>query len=84
MSIQQGLRVAAVTGSNMGYFLSELAYIIYAVSPKDGPLPYPGMPVIFFLIINFFVVQSVRKMFNRSEANESFYIFLFHRFLVRE
>ncbi|XP_076291847.1 villin like protein quail isoform X2 [Lasioglossum baleicum] len=41
----EGLRVAAVTGSNMGYFLSELAYIIYAVSPKDGPLPYPGMPV---------------------------------------
>ncbi|XP_043513698.1 villin-1 isoform X3 [Frieseomelitta varia] len=41
----EGLRVTAVTGSNMGYFLSELAYIIYAVSPKDGPLPYPGMPV---------------------------------------
>ena len=34
----------------MGYFLSELAYIIYAVSPKDGPLPYPGMPVIFSLL----------------------------------
>ncbi|CAK9814595.1 VIL1 [Anthophora plagiata] len=41
----EGLRVTAVTGSNMGHFLSELAYIIYAVSPKDGPLPYPGMPV---------------------------------------
>ncbi|XP_076243409.1 villin like protein quail [Calliopsis andreniformis] len=41
----EGLRVTAVTGSNMGYFLSELAYIIYAVSAKDGPLPYPGMPV---------------------------------------
>nr|XP_034174983.1 villin-like protein quail isoform X1 [Osmia lignaria]XP_034174984.1 villin-like protein quail isoform X1 [Osmia lignaria] len=41
----EGLRVTAVTGSNMGYFLSELAYIIYAVSLKDGPLPYPGMPV---------------------------------------
>lgn len=46
MFVQQGLRVTAVTGSNMGHFLSELAYIIYAVSPKDGPLPYPGMPVI--------------------------------------
>ncbi|XP_017761928.1 PREDICTED: villin-1 isoform X1 [Eufriesea mexicana] len=41
----EGLRVTAITGSNMGYFLSELAYIIYAVSSKDGPLPYPGMPV---------------------------------------
>ncbi|XP_026673009.1 villin-like protein quail isoform X2 [Ceratina calcarata] len=41
----EGLRVTAVTGSNMGRFLSELAYIVYAVSPKDGPLPYPGMPV---------------------------------------
>ncbi|XP_043799058.1 villin-like protein quail isoform X2 [Apis laboriosa] len=40
----EGLRITAVTGNNMGYFLSELAYIIYAVSPKDGPLPYPGMP----------------------------------------
>ncbi|XP_076763747.1 villin like protein quail [Xylocopa sonorina] len=41
----EGLRVTAVTGNNMGCFLSDLAYIIYAVSPKDGPLPYPGMPV---------------------------------------
>ncbi|KAG7207595.1 hypothetical protein KM043_009218 [Ampulex compressa] len=41
----EGLRAIAVTGSNMGYFLSESAYIIYAVSAKDNALPYPGMPI---------------------------------------
>ncbi|XP_020291727.1 villin-1 isoform X2 [Pseudomyrmex gracilis] len=41
----EGLRATAVTGSNMGLFLSESAYIVYAVSAKDGALPYPGMPI---------------------------------------
>ncbi|XP_011298265.1 villin-like protein quail [Fopius arisanus] len=29
----------------MGTFLSESAYLIYAVSPKDGGLPYTGIPL---------------------------------------
>ncbi|XP_029676531.1 villin-1 [Formica exsecta] len=41
----EGLRATAVTSSNMGLFLSESAYIVYAVSAKDGALPYPSMPI---------------------------------------
>ncbi|KAH0950774.1 hypothetical protein HN011_006319 [Eciton burchellii] len=40
----EGLRATVVTSGNMGLFLSESAYIVYAVSAKDG-LPYPGMPI---------------------------------------
>jgi hypothetical protein len=45
MLLEQGLRATVVTSGNMGLFLSESAYIVYAVSAKDG-LPYPGMPVL--------------------------------------
>ncbi|XP_032678002.1 villin-1 isoform X1 [Odontomachus brunneus] len=41
----EGLRATAVPNSNMGFFFAESAYIVYAVSAKDGALPYPGMPV---------------------------------------
>ncbi|XP_043287700.1 villin-1 isoform X2 [Venturia canescens] len=41
----EGLRAVSVPRNKMGIFLSESAYIIYAVSSKDGPLPYPGVPV---------------------------------------
>ncbi|XP_063979403.1 villin-like protein quail isoform X2 [Diachasmimorpha longicaudata] len=41
----EGLRAMSIPRSKMGIFLSESAYIIYAVSPKDGGLPYPGMPL---------------------------------------
>ncbi|XP_036143046.1 villin-1 [Monomorium pharaonis] len=41
----EGLRATVVSGSNMGLFLSESAYIVYAVSAKDGALPYPSMPI---------------------------------------
>ncbi|KAL7298711.1 hypothetical protein TKK_0008468 [Trichogramma kaykai] len=30
--------------AKLGTFLTDSAYLIYAVSTKDGPLPYPGMP----------------------------------------
>ncbi|KYN44281.1 Villin-1 [Trachymyrmex septentrionalis] len=41
----EGLRATVVSSNNMGLFLSESAYIVYAVSAKDGALPYPGMPI---------------------------------------
>ncbi|XP_014467761.1 PREDICTED: villin-1 [Dinoponera quadriceps] len=41
----EGLRATAVPGSNMGFFFTESAYIVYAVSAKDGALPCPGMPI---------------------------------------
>ncbi|CAB0033783.1 unnamed protein product [Trichogramma brassicae] len=42
------IRVATKTISlgraKLGTFFTDSAYLIYAVSAKDGPLPYPGMP----------------------------------------
>lgn len=35
----------------MGFFFSESAYIVYAVSAKDGALSYPGMPVLLPLLL---------------------------------
>ncbi|XP_043500182.1 villin-1 isoform X1 [Polistes fuscatus] len=43
--IEQGLRTTPVSTNNIGFFLTESAYIIYAISSKDGSLPYPGMPM---------------------------------------
>ncbi|CAB0035340.1 unnamed protein product, partial [Trichogramma brassicae] len=47
------IRVATKTISlgraKLGTFFTDSAYLIYAVSAKDGPLPYPGMPVSHFL-----------------------------------
>ncbi|XP_034943349.1 villin-1 isoform X2 [Chelonus insularis] len=40
----EGLQAITVPRNKIGYFLSESAYIVYAVSPKDDGLPYPGMP----------------------------------------
>ncbi|XP_033208443.1 villin-1 isoform X2 [Belonocnema kinseyi] len=40
----EGLRAISVRKGKFGIFLSESAYIIYTVSSKDGPLPYPGVP----------------------------------------
>lgn len=40
----EGLRAISIRRAKMGIFSSESAYIIYTVSSKNGPLPYPGVP----------------------------------------
>ncbi|XP_051168785.1 villin-1 isoform X2 [Leptopilina boulardi] len=40
----EGLRAISIRKEKMGIFFSESAYIIYTVSSKNGPLPYPGVP----------------------------------------
>ncbi|KAK0180378.1 hypothetical protein PV327_006022 [Microctonus hyperodae] len=41
----EGLQAISVPRNIIGHFLSESAYIIYAISSKDGGLPYPEMPL---------------------------------------
>ncbi|XP_057330395.1 villin-1 isoform X2 [Microplitis mediator] len=41
----QGLQAISVPRNKVGYFLSDSAYIIYAVSSKESELPYPGIPL---------------------------------------
>ncbi|XP_014204083.1 villin-like protein quail [Copidosoma floridanum] len=40
----EGMRAISLGRTKMGTFLSDSAYLIYAASARDGPLPYPGMP----------------------------------------
>ncbi|KAJ8670550.1 hypothetical protein QAD02_001809 [Eretmocerus hayati] len=40
----EGLRTISLGRTKVGNFISDSAYLIYAASARDGPLPYPGMP----------------------------------------
>ncbi|XP_074109961.1 villin like protein quail [Cotesia typhae] len=41
----QGLQAISVPRNKIGYFLSDSAYIIYAMSSKESGLSYPGIPM---------------------------------------
>ncbi|XP_046745541.1 villin-1 [Diprion similis] len=40
----EGLGAVAVPRNKIGLFLTNAAYIVYAVTPKGGTFPYPGIP----------------------------------------
>ncbi|XP_048515379.1 villin-1 [Athalia rosae] len=40
----EGLGAVAVPKKKVGNFFNNSAYVVYTVSPKDGSIPYPGMP----------------------------------------
>lgn len=66
----QGLRAISVPRNRMGFFLSESAYIIYAVSAKDGPLPYPGVPVSVHQLITSILKTTLNIIKNIFFANK--------------